>query len=104
MSADERLARYGHIGAAVNLQGRQEVAYRLERRLFDQGSAVVVMRDANPQAVESLVNSGFLVLGLGILDVEAVLHPGALPENDVIAARAVYDLLVRSRVITSPRG
>jgi sulfate adenylyltransferase large subunit len=96
----ERFLRYGHFGAAVDLQHRLEVAYRLERILFNQGAAVIVLNDPNPQAVTSLVNSGFLVLGLGTTDFEGTIHPGSLPEDDEEAALALYDLLVRAGVVT----
>jgi len=97
VTAVERSRRYGHVGAAVDLQGRLEVAYRLERILFDRGAAVVVLDDS--QAVASLVHSGFLVLGLGAVDFEGAIHPGTLPEDNEQAAFAVYDLLVRAGVL-----
>lgn len=103
VSAEDRLHRYGHIGAAVDLGNRLEVAHRLERILFDQGAAVVAMQETNAQAVALLVKSGFLILGAGIPDVEGVLHPGVLPEDDGLAAQAVYDLLVRSGIVIAPR-
>ncbi len=99
VSAEDRLRRYGHSGAAVDLGRRFEVAHRLERILFDQGAAVVVVRDANMQAVQSLVDSGFLVLGVGIPDVEGALHPDIQSEEDDQSVQAVYDLLVWSGVI-----
>jgi hypothetical protein len=100
VTATDRFVRYGHIGAIVDLQDRLEVAYRLERILFDQGAAVIVLNDASSQSVTSLVESGFLVLGSGIADFEGAIHPGSLPEDDEKAALAVYDLLVRLGVAT----
>jgi sulfate adenylyltransferase large subunit len=98
VTTTDRFLRYGHLGAALDLQGRLEVAYRLERILFDQGAAVIVLKDANSQLIGLLVNSGFLVLCQVTVDFEGMLHPGWLPEDDEEAARAVYDLLVRAGV------
>jgi sulfate adenylyltransferase large subunit len=99
----DRFLRYGHLGAVVNLQNRLEVAYRLERILFDHGATVIVLNDPDLRAVISLVKSGLLVLGLGAVDSEEALHPGSLPADDEEAALAVYDLLVRAGVVTSAK-
>jgi len=99
VTAAERFLRYGHFGAAVDLQDRLEVAYRLERILFEQGAAVIVVSGTNPQAVASLVKSGFLVLGSGSMDFEEKVYPGPLPADDEDAAQAVYDLLLRAGVV-----
>ncbi|HEU0047733.1 MAG TPA: hypothetical protein VFQ43_09030 [Nitrososphaera sp.] len=99
----DRLLRYGHVGAAVNLQGRMDVAYRLERILFDQGAAVVVLKDASSHVIGPLVNSGFLVLDFGTMDFMGQLNPGLLPPGEEEAARALYDFLLRSGVVTQQK-
>jgi sulfate adenylyltransferase subunit 1 len=104
VTATERLERYGHIGAAVNLQRRLEVAYRLERILFNQGAAVVVLKDTTSQVVSTFANSGFIALNVGAADFEGMLHPGLLPEDDDEAALTVYDLLLRIRVLKVRNG
>ncbi|HEV2964393.1 MAG TPA: sulfate adenylyltransferase subunit CysN [Candidatus Angelobacter sp.] len=101
VTTGDRFLRYGHLGAAVNLQGRVEIAYRLERILFDQGAAVVVLKDADSQVIAPLVNSGFLVVSLGMADFEGMLHPGLLPADGEEAAHVVYDFLVRAGVMTA---
>ncbi|HEV3041167.1 MAG TPA: sulfate adenylyltransferase subunit CysN [Candidatus Angelobacter sp.] len=104
VTATERLERYGNIGAAVNLQRRLEVAYRLERILFDQGAAVVVLKDATSQVVATFANSGLIALNVGAADFEGMLHPALLPEDDEEAAMSVYDLLLRTKVLTARNG
>ena len=99
VTAADRLARYGHIGAAVDLRGRLEVAYRLECILFNQGAAVVVLKDATSQVISTFANSGLIALNVGTADFEGMLHPGLLPEDDEDAALTVYDLLRRIKVL-----
>jgi hypothetical protein len=101
VTSADRLARYGHIGAAVDLRGRLEVAHRLESILFNQGAAVVVLKDATSQVISTFANSGFIALNVGTADFEGMLHPGLLPEEDDKAALTVYDLLRRTKVLRS---
>jgi sulfate adenylyltransferase large subunit len=101
VTPSERFLRYGHFGAAVNLEHRPEVAYCLERMLFDQGAAVIVLNESNSHAASAFVLNGFLVLLVAPQDLEGTLHPGILPENDEEAATAVYDLLIRTGTLVA---
>jgi len=62
VSAEERAARWGHIGAHVHLSGPDDFANSVERALFLRG--VFVVRPLLPSApmLEALVEGGVLVL------------------------------------------
>jgi sulfate adenylyltransferase subunit 1 len=58
----ERIARYRHGGATVPLSDRKELAWLLERRLFDRGCAVTVIEHASTETLAALEQAGLLVL------------------------------------------
>jgi hypothetical protein len=88
VTAAERIARYRHSGATVALGQREQLAWVLERRLFDRGCAVAVARNTGVDAYAT----GLLVL---LLSDEAP----DLPADDGRAADEVIRRLEESGVL-----
>ncbi|HEX4230283.1 MAG TPA: sulfate adenylyltransferase subunit CysN [Bryobacteraceae bacterium] len=100
----ERIARRGHTGAAVRLGGRTEVAWRLERALFDRGCFVVTLEES--QVSYALLEAGLLVLvvgedaqGFAIDSADGKTGSGELPLDDLEAVHAVERLLEQLRIL-----
>jgi sulfate adenylyltransferase large subunit len=88
VTAAERIARYRHAGAVVALGRREQLAWLLERKLFDRGCAVII---ANNTDVDSDA-TGLLVL---LLSNEAP----DLPADDAQAANEIIRKLEESGVL-----
>jgi hypothetical protein len=58
----ERISRNRHPGAIIRLGERTELAWALERRLFDRGCIVTVVDRAADETLEALEKAGLLVL------------------------------------------
>jgi sulfate adenylyltransferase subunit 1 len=67
VSAEERATRYGQIASVIALNGSDaaQVAYHLERKLFDTGHAATVLETGNDELVSAIKNAGLLCLCLG---------------------------------------
>jgi bifunctional enzyme CysN/CysC len=71
VSAAERSARFSQTAAAVVLAGtaKHDIAYKLERKLFDNGHAATVLEaDGGFALVQAVKNAGLICLCLGIDD------------------------------------
>ena len=92
VTAAERMARYRHFGAVVRFGDRLAVGQALERRLFEEGCAVILLADGGAaQAAETLERQGFIVIRPG--------DPGiALPAADLDAADVLHERLKRDGV------
>jgi sulfate adenylyltransferase subunit 1 len=88
VTAAERIARYRHSGATVALGHREQLAWVLERKLFDRGCAVVISSNA---AVDACA-TGLLVLHLSD-------EASDLPTDDARAADEVIRRLEESGVL-----
>ena len=88
VTAAERIARFRHSGAKVELGNRKQLAWELERRLFDRGCSVIV---ANHTGVDAAA-TGLLVL---LLSDEV----SDLPADDAQAADEVIRRLEESGVL-----
>jgi hypothetical protein len=88
VTAAERIARYRHAGAMVALGNREQLAWLLERRLFDRGCAVIITSNTGLDAS----GTGLVVL---LLDGEATDFPG----DDAQAADEVIRTLEESGVL-----
>ena len=90
----ERIARYRHAGAIIPLGPRTELAWSLERRLFDRGCAVTVVDRAADETIEALEKAGLLVL---------LVSDGApdweLPDDDAASAKLMIGRLEESGVL-----
>jgi len=64
VSAAERAARFSQTATAIALSGAnaKEVAYQLERKLFDNGHAATVLETANAALIHAIKNAGLLCL------------------------------------------
>jgi sulfate adenylyltransferase subunit 1 len=112
VTAGERIARRGHIGASIRFGGRAGVAWRLERSLFDRGCAVVALDEVDEQKYQEvtrvLVQAGILVLSVGVAEQGFSVETGegktdnrvqSLPTSDTEAVDAVERLLERLQII-----
>lgn len=88
VTAAERIARYRHSGATVALGHREQLAWLLERKLFDRGCAVVISSNAGVDAYAT----GLLVLHLSD-------EASDLPIDDARAAEEVIRRLEESGVL-----
>ncbi len=90
----ERIARYRHTGAVVPLGPRADLAWALERKLFDRGCAVSIAHRAADETLDALEKAGLLVL---------LVSDGApeidLPEDDVAAANLLVTRLEETGVL-----
>ncbi|WP_262965557.1 sulfate adenylyltransferase subunit CysN [Methylobacter psychrophilus] len=64
VSTEERAARYSQKAVAIALTGlvSQEVAYKLERKLFDNGHATTILETQNAALIPIIKNSGLIGL------------------------------------------
>ena len=64
VSAQERAARFSQVATAINLTGEQslDVAYLLERRLFDNGHACTILETANHVLIEAINHAGLIAI------------------------------------------
>jgi sulfate adenylyltransferase subunit 1 len=90
VTAAERIARYRHSGATVALGKREQLAWLLERKLFDRGCAVVIAGDTS-------INTS--VTGLLVLLVSDLASDWDLPADDARAAEEVVRRLEESGVL-----
>jgi sulfate adenylyltransferase subunit 1 len=77
----ERLTRWGHGGAVVRVGARISLAQSLERKLFDRGCAVVLLRPDQQDAAEAVAEVGLLA----ILSAPRLANETRLPESDAEA-------------------
>jgi sulfate adenylyltransferase subunit 1 (EFTu-like GTPase family) len=89
VTAAERIARYRHSGAVLALGGREQLAWLLERRLFDRGCAVAVVNEAGLDAGT----------GLLVLLVSGQTCDWDLPSDDARAADEVVRRLEESGIL-----
>src|SRR5258708_4890877 len=75
VSAEERRARYGHRPAIISVGRREKLAHLIERRLFDEGCAVTLIREPSEEVLNALEQAGLIVIVLENSDV-------ALPADD----------------------
>ena len=90
----ERIGRYRHSGTVVAVGARTELAWTLERKLFDRGCAVTVADHAADETIDALEKAGLLVLLVsdGAPDLE-------LSEDDAAAADQMITRLEETGVL-----
>jgi sulfate adenylyltransferase large subunit len=103
----DRTLRQGHTGAQVELGGRSELAWRLERSLFDRGCNVFLLDNDSPLGAD-LVQLGALIIYPGHPEQGFVLKKEAdlidtrgerLPESDAEAVAVIEGWLERAQVL-----
>jgi sulfate adenylyltransferase large subunit len=100
VTAEERQRRNGHAGFTVSLPGRLEVAYMLERELFDRGCAVYVAGE-NAPSPEPAATGVIAISTRSLAGVEAGFDP--LPESDSEAVSQVIAVLESRGLIRRER-
>ena len=58
----DRIARYGHPARVVRVGGREALAKRLERRIFDRGGVAAVLDRGSIDVLEVLANAGVVAI------------------------------------------
>jgi sulfate adenylyltransferase subunit 1 len=114
VSFGERLARQGHIGALIHLGGRAELAWRLERVLFERGCTVFAFDSESEEISNTLVRLGAIVLLTGsaervfsVATAAGAIDSGAeaaLPETNTEALHAIERLLERTQILLPAPG
>jgi len=108
VTVGERTARYGHRGAVIHLGNRVDLVERLERRLFDRGSTVLVLENWSESLRGALKNAGLLVVVAGdnggdfflqTFDGHVTRELNDLPDDDDLAVEAIYHLLERQQIL-----
>jgi len=104
----ERTVRYGHRGAVIHLGNRVDLVERLERRLFDRGSTVLVLEKWSESWRGALKNAGLLVIVadgnsadffLQTFDGDIARELNDLPDDDQQAVEIIYRLLERLQIL-----
>ncbi len=90
----ERISRYRHGGEIISLGSRTELAWLLERKLFDRGCAVAVAQRSSQETLDALERAGLLVLL-----VSAHAPDWELPADDDEAVRLVVSMLEETGVL-----
>ena len=64
VSGQERAARFSQVATSINLTGEKslEMAYLLERRLFDNGHACTILETANHVLIEAINHAGLIAI------------------------------------------
>ena len=64
VSLEERAARYGQKPTAIAVIGANNIesAYKLERKLFDNGHAITVLEASEPVLIQAIKNAGLICL------------------------------------------
>jgi bifunctional enzyme CysN/CysC len=64
VSVEERAARFSQVATAISLAGGNsiEMAYQLERRLFDNGHACTILETANNVLIQAINNAGLIAI------------------------------------------
>jgi bifunctional enzyme CysN/CysC len=64
VSLEERAARYGQKPYAIAVIGANNIenAYKLERKLFDNGHAITVLETSEPALIQAIKNAGLICL------------------------------------------
>ena len=97
VSAKERAARFSQTATTIALSGvaGKEIAYQLERRLFDNGHASTILETANPALITAVKNAG--LIGLCVNDSANLADIGF--DTDQIAVELIYAELKNLQII-----
>lgn len=95
VSAEERAARFSQKATSVALTGASsaDVAYQLERKLFDNGHATTVLELADANLIAAIKNAGLICLCLDYADADISIDAAKLSLDDI------YAVLKESKVI-----
>ena len=85
VTTEERRSRFGHAASVLSVGRRERLAQMLERRLFDDGCAVVVLRDPSEETIQAVARAGLIAIVID--DSEAALSPDDQVAADEICSR-----------------
>lgn len=109
----ERVARQGHVGALLELGGRSDLAWQLERVLFERGCNVLAFENQSEEVSSALVRLGAFVIlsgaperGFSIATAAGKTDTGVdqLPSSNEEAIRAIERLLDSKQIILPAPG
>jgi hypothetical protein len=95
----ERIARYRHSGATVSLGLRTQLAWLLERKLFDRGCAVTIVERAAGASIDNTLLEAFQKAGLLVLLVSDRAPDWELPPDNAQAAQWIEAMLEETGVL-----
>ncbi len=97
VSAEERAARYNQKASAIALIGKdsEQVAYQLERKLFDNGHVPTVLTTQNTALIYAVKNTGLLCLCVN--GSETLLDLSFKTEN--LSVDEIYSILKDEKII-----
>jgi bifunctional enzyme CysN/CysC len=97
VSPDERAARFSQTPTAIALTGpdSKDVAYQLERKLFDNGHAVTVLETQNTSLIVAVKNAGLICL---CVNYSANLADISF-DTDAVDVDSIYNTLKEQKVI-----
>ncbi|MGJ0517040.1 MAG: sulfate adenylyltransferase subunit CysN [Methylomicrobium sp.] len=86
VSIEERAARFSQQAAAISISGvnSKEMAYQLERKLFDNGHAATVLETSDAALIQAIKNAGLIGLCVnGKVDCDSVFDSDELPIDEI---------------------
>ncbi len=97
VSAEERAARFSQTATAIALTGStgKEIAYQLERKLFDNGHASTVLETPNASLIDAVKNAGLICLCVNYSSVLADISF----DSDVQSIDDIYNTLKDQKII-----
>jgi bifunctional enzyme CysN/CysC len=97
VSAEERAARYSQIPCAIALSGTSsaDIAYKLERKLFDNGHATTVLETQNTEMMCAIKNAGLICLCVNNNGAEADIQF----DTDSQSLDTIYNALKEQKII-----
>ncbi len=97
VSEDERAARFSQKATAINLIGSasQEIAYKLERKLFDTGHAATVLENQVDGLILAVKNAGLICISL----VDQTESTDMLFDCDKQSVEDIYNDLKQQKII-----
>lgn len=97
VSAEERAARYSQIPCAIALSGTSsaDIAYKLERKLFDNGHATTVLETQNTEMMCAIKNAGLICLCVNNNGAQADIQF----DTDSQSLDTIYNALKEQKII-----
>ena len=97
VSAEERAARYSQIPCAIALSGTSsaDIAYKLERKLFDNGHATTVLETQNTEMMCAIKNAGLICLCVNNNGAQADIQF----DTDSQSLDTIYNVLKEQKII-----
>ena len=97
VSAEERAARYSQIPCAIALSGTSsaDIAYKLERKLFDNGHATTVLETQSTEMMCAIKNAGLICLCVNNNGAQADIQF----DTDSQSLDTIYNALKEQKII-----